>query len=178
VNPNFVFGYPPNWIGTLDQSEWTWQADFWVEPSVRAAVETKLGEMYDAINAGAGDMGDLVYSVADAADGTFDVMHDPRLVAAMAGIGAYDQPQWMTEPVALHFSDRDFYSIPDWNRTFCDRIAAAGGACMAYEYPGATHALRVADQDWFSPAGTEDGLPVMQRRDKALFSTGSHDGID
>jgi pimeloyl-ACP methyl ester carboxylesterase len=25
VNPNFVFGYPPNWIGTLDQSQWDWQ---------------------------------------------------------------------------------------------------------------------------------------------------------
>lgn len=174
VNPNFVFGYPPNWIGTLDQSEWTWQADFWTDASVQAAVETKLEEMYGAINANVADMGDLAWSVAPDNAGSFSVTHDERLVTAMQAIGAYDAAEYVTEPVALHFSDRDFYSIPEWNIAFCARVDAAGGSCRAYEYPGTSHTLGVADQGWFSPEGTQDGFGVMLERDAALIASGAH----
>ncbi|MEX0969966.1 MAG: hypothetical protein WD046_05905 [Paracoccaceae bacterium] len=170
VNPDFVFGYPPSWIGTMNPDDWSWQADYWARSaSVRAAVETQLSQMYGAINGGVADMSSLTWSISADKDGGFTVNHDPALIGPMAAIGAHDAAQYMREPLHLHFSDRDFYSFPEWNTAFCARVNAAGGACTAYEYPGTTHKLGVADAEWYSPEGTEDGFAVMIERDLALF---------
>jgi len=170
VNPNFVFGYPPNWIGTLDQTAWDWQKDYWSAPSVRAAVEKKLDEMYAALNAQVKDAGKWSWAITDREDGGFDVVHDERLVPLMPAIGAFDLASYMTEPLNLHYSDRDFYSFPDWNIALCENANAAGGACQAFVYPGNTHELTKAAEDWFSPADTIDGWPLMIRRDQALIA--------
>lgn len=170
VNPNFVFGYPPNWIGTLDRSKWDWQKDQWSAPSVRAAVEKKLDEMYATLNAQVKDAEKWSWAITEHADGGFTVVHDERLVPLMQAIGAFDVPQYMTEPLNLHFSDRDFYSTPDVNITLCENANAAGGTCQAFEYLGNTHELTKAAEGWFSPEGTTDGWPLMLRRDQALIS--------
>jgi pimeloyl-ACP methyl ester carboxylesterase len=170
VNPNFVFGYPPNWIGTLDQANWDWQKDQWSAPSVRAAVEIKLDEMYATLNAQVKDAGQWSWAITERADGGFTVVHDARLVPLMRAIGAFDLPQYMKEPLNLHFSDRDFYSAPDVNIALCENANAAGGTCQAFEYPGNTHELTKAAEAWFSPEGTTDGWPLMLRRDQALIS--------
>ena len=170
VNPNFVFGYPPNWIGTLDQTQWDWQKDYWVNPSVRAAVEAKLTEMYDTLNAQVGDAPGWVWSITDDADGGFTVVHDEKLLPLMRAIGAFDLAQYMSEPLNLHYSDRDFYSFPVWNIALCESSNAAGGACQAFEYPGNTHELTKAAEPWFSPEGTVDGWPLMLLRDQALIA--------
>lgn len=115
VNPDFVFGYPPNWIGTLDQSQWDWQKDQWSAVSVRAAVESKLNEMYATLNAQVKDAGQWSWAITEREVGGFTVVHDERLVPLMQAIGAFDLPQYLTEPLNLHFSDRDFYSAPDVN---------------------------------------------------------------
>lgn len=170
VNPNFVFGYPPNWIGTLDQTQWDWQKDQWSAPSVRAAVEKKLEEMYATLNAQVKDAGSWAWSITEDADGGFTVVHDERLVPLMRAIGAFDLPQYLTEPMNLHYSDRDFYSMPEINIALCENANAAGGACQAFVYPGNTHELSKAAEEWFSPADTQDGWPLMLRRDQALIA--------
>lgn len=168
-NPNFVFGYPPNWVGTLDQTQWDWQKDQWSAPSVRAAVEKKLDEMYSTLNAHVKDAGQWSWAIMDREDGGFTVVHDERLVPLMTAIGAFDAPQYVSEPLNLHFSDRDFYSVPEVNVEFCARVNGAGGKCHAFEYFGNTHELSVAGEDWFSPEGTVAGFPVMTARDQALI---------
>jgi dienelactone hydrolase len=170
VNPNFVFGYPPNWIGTLDQTKWDWQKDYWSTPTVRAAVEKKLDEMYGTLNAQVKEAAGWAWSITDRADGGFEVAHDPAVAEAMRAIGAFDAAQYMTEPLNLHFSDRDFYSLPDWNIALCENANAARGSCQAFDYPGNTHELTKAAEDWFSPAETQDGWPLMIRRDLALIA--------
>jgi len=170
VNPNFVFGFPPDWIGTLDQSKWDWQKDQWSAPTVRAAVEKKLAEMYDTLNAQVKDAKPWSWSITDKADGGFIVVHDERLVPLMRAIGGFDAPQYFMEPMNLHFSDRDFYSFASRNNDFCKRVNDAGGKCHAFEYPGNTHELNVSDQTWFSPEGSAPGFPFMVRRDQALIA--------
>lgn len=170
VNPNFVFGYPPNWIGTLDQSQWDWQKDQWSAPSVRATVEAKLDEMYATLNTQVKDAGQWSWAITESEDGGFTVVHDERLVPLMRAIGAFDQPQYVTELLNLHYSDRDFYSMPDWNIALCESANAKGGKCQAFEYEGNTHELTKAAEAWFSPDGTTDGWPLMLRRDLALIA--------
>lgn len=170
VNPNFVFGYPPNWIGTLDQTAWDWQKDQWSAPSVRAAVEKKLDEMYATLNAQVKDAAGWAWSIGEEADGGFTVVHDERLVPLMKAVGAFDLAGYLTEPLNLHYSDRDFYSAPAWNIAFCENANAAGGTCQAFEYMGNTHELTKAVEGWFSPADTVDGWPLMLKRDQALIA--------
>lgn len=170
VNPNFVFGYPPNWIGSLDQSQWDWQKDQWSARSVRAAVEAKLDEMYATLNAQVKDAGQWSWAITESEDGGFTVVHDERLAPLMRAIGAFDLPQYMTEPLNLHYSDRDFYSMPEWNIALCESANAKGGTCQAFEYEGNTHELTKAAEAWFSPEDTPDGWPLMLRRDLALIA--------
>ena len=172
VNPGFVFGYPPNWIGTTDQSLWDWQKDYWTAPSTRAAVEAKLTEMYDTLNAKVADSPGYAYSIEDLADGGFEVVHDPKLAEQMRAIGVFDLADRVSVPISVHSSDRDFYSFASWNSDFCDRVNAAGGTCRDFVYPANTHELQAAAEEWFSPPGTVPGFPLMVARDQALFDGG------
>lgn len=163
VNPSFVFGYPPNWIGTLDQRKWDWRKDYWKNSSVKAAVQEGLDEMYATLNANVSDIKGFTYSIANRADSGFDIVQDPRLVPQMMAICGFNSADKFSEPLNLHSSDRDFYSFVS-----CNRVNDAGGNCNAFVYPGNTHELEVAEEKWFSPPGTVAGFPTMVRRDLAL----------
>ena len=169
VNPNFVFGFPPDWIVTLDESQWTWQKDVWSLGSVADAWAVKLDEMYDTANARVEDIDNAHYAITFDENGTARISHDERLANAVERVGAFHLPQYLSEPLALHFSDRDFYSLPDWNLDLCKRVNSAGGDCRTWEYPGTNHSLRVSEHEWFSPAGTTDGFHTALTRDLRLF---------
>lgn len=168
VNENYVFAYPPDWIGTVDRSKWTWQEEAWSFSSVPDAWARKLDEMYAAVNEYVGDIHGATYAIVENG-GAASIRHDAAVEDAMARIGAFNTPEYLTEPLLLHFSDRDFYSIPAWNYDLCRRVNEAGGNCVAHEYAGTNHTLKVSEHRWFSPDGTQDGFSEALRRDRLRF---------
>jgi dienelactone hydrolase len=172
INPNFVFGWPPDWIGTVDtrSPEWTWQAETWSTQTVAQVLQDRTAEMYRAINTGVGDIDDAAFELATAADGRVSVRHDPRIVSAMRAIDAFNREELLREPLHLHHSDQDYYSIPRWNIGLAKRINSAGGHARDYLYPRNTHSLLASPHRWFSPRETVAGLPYMIRRDLMLFA--------
>ena len=172
VNPDFVFGYPSDWIETPDPSEWTWQKEKWNRPSVRDALEAKAREMYETINARVDDLGDLSWSIETYPTGASHIVHDPRVIASLLAIGGYDAPKYLSEPLNLHHSDHDFYSLPEWNASLCRRVNEAGGQCVDYTYPGNTHSFKLSDHDWFSPEGSVAGYDAIVAHDLARFGGG------
>lgn len=170
VNFNFVFGYPPDWIATAKPDEWTWQKDNWSNTTVADALEVKLEQMYAAINNHVADISGASYLIK-AQDGAKTVIsHDPRVESAMQQIGGFGQHQYLTEPLTLHYSDRDFYSFPEWNSELCNRINKHGGRCKDFIYHGNTHSLGVSEHEWFSPATSQAGFLIAIQRDIVLFS--------
>lgn len=169
INERFVFGYPADWIGTINRDEWTWQNDTWSEESVVEAIREKLDQMYTAINTFVEDIDDAEYQLAVGDSGAFAILHDERISAAMQRIGGFDAEQYLSERLALQHSDRDFYSFPEWNADLCSRINAAGGQCYNFEYPENTHSLRVSEHRWFSSARATAGFSYAIQRDIALF---------
>lgn len=169
INPNFVFGWPSDTIGTPDPAGWTWQTKAWSQPSVRASVERKIGEMYEVLNTRVEALSGLTWRIAPRPNGGFDVIHDPRITGSMGAVGGDARPELLTAPMILHASDHDFYSTPAWNLGLCSRVVAAGGKCRAFIYPGATHGLAKSPHAWFSPPGTEAGFSAMLDRDLAFF---------
>lgn len=169
VNPYFVFGYPADWIGTVDKAEWTWQHDTWSLPTVLDAQTVKLDQMYETINKYVDGIDDARYVIAVGDAETFKVGHDSRIVEAMNRIGAFSRPQFLTEPLALQHSDRDFYSFPAWNADLCERIKQHGGRCYDFGYAGNTHSLRVSEHRWFSGENSVPGFYYAVQRDIALF---------
>jgi dienelactone hydrolase len=174
VNADFVFGYPPDWIATVDvhSPEWAWQADNWSVPTVAMALEQKYSEMYAVINAGVADIGDARFSLERDAAGKTVVLHDPRIVEVMSHIGGYDKPQFLTEPIQFHYSDQDYYSPPEWNEDLAARIISEGGSAAAFVYPKNNHSLRISQYPWFSHGEVREGFSMMLRRDIAMFLNG------
>ena len=177
VNPNFVFAWPPDWIGTLDTNspEWTWQADNWKLKSVADSLQIKFSQMYDAVNENVADINDADFEIVIKNDGKAEVRHDSRIVEAMYKIGAYNSEQYLREPLLFHHSDQDYYSIPEWNAELSTRINAAGGNGIDYSYRGNTHSLTVSKHEWFSRKGTIEGLDIMIKRDLDLVNISSTD---
>ena len=170
VNPNFVFGYPPDWIGTIDVDEWTWQEENWSNATVADALVAKLEQMYSAVNTYVIDMPTAAFEL-EAIPGTkTTVAHDASIIEGMSQIGAFNQEQYLSETLALHHSDRDFYSLPEWNADLCERANQAGGLCFDFTYPGNTHSLQISEHEWFSPPGSFSGFLLAIQRDIALFS--------
>lgn len=169
VNERLVFGYPADWIGTVNVDEWTWQNDTWSIANVPDAIIVKLEQMYDAINTYVDEIDDAEYKMARSDGPAFAILHDSRVTAAMDRIDAFDKEQFLTESLALHHSDRDFYSFPEWNADLCGRINQAGGSCFDFEYPENTHALRVSEHRWFSSETAVPGFSYVIQRDIALF---------
>ena len=180
VNPNFVFGYPSDWIGTVDtrSPEWTWQAETWGTPTVADALRRKFTEMYDAVNRQVEDIPDARFEITEDENGKAIVNHDPRISEAMRHIGAFDYDQYLSETVYFHHSDRDYYSIPRWNSDLATRINRAGGKAADFIYPVTNHSLRVSEYDWFSEGKVIDGLEQMIERDQALFLAQSTPAVE
>ncbi len=173
VNPRFVFGYPADRIETVDPGQWTWQRDVWSAATTVIPLRRKLDEIYGAINSHVRDIDDASYTLTLLPDGRVGIEHDPRVAAAMQRIGGYDAVRFLTEPLVLQHSDRDFYSFPEWNADLCRRVNAAGGACQDFEYAGNDHSLRKSTHEWFSPPGVRSGFELALRRDIALFLDGT-----
>ena len=169
VNERFVFGYPSDWIETVNQDEWTWQQETWSEASVVNTIREKLDQMYTAVNTFVDDIDNADYQLAVGDSGAFAILHDARIQDAMNSIGGFHAEQFLTEPLALQHSDRDFYSLPEWNADLCARVNAAGGDCYDFEYFENTHSLRVSDNRWFSSAEASPGFSYAIQRDIALF---------
>jgi len=172
INPNFVFAWPPDWIGTVDTQSpgWTWQADYWKLETVAEALKMKFSQMYDAVNNHVEDVDNARFEVVIPDSGKVEVIHDPRIVSAMFGIGAYNSEQYLTEPILLHHSDQDYYSIPQWNADLSARINAGGGHSRDFNYTGNTHSLLVSQHDWFKKKGTVEGFAAMIERDLGLLN--------
>jgi hypothetical protein len=173
-NPNFVFAWPPDWIGTLDihSPEWTWQADNWKLRSVAESLQIKFSAMYDAVNQNVADINDAHFEIEADESGKAIVRHDPRIVDAMYKISAYNYEQYLTEPILFHHSDQDYYSIPAWNSDLSRRINANGGSSLDFTYTGNTHSLLISKHEWFSPKGTEEGFKAMLLHDLSLAENG------
>lgn len=169
TNPNFVFGYPADLIETPHVDEWTWQRDTFSIPTVADALEKKLGEMYGAINQYVEDIDDAEYKLLRSPGSKVEIVHDDRVRTAMSKIDAFYMEEYLTEPLVLQHSDRDFYSFSEWNADLCVRVNRAGGTCHDFEYVGNTHSLRVSENRWFSSADSVPGFDTAIRRDIALF---------
>jgi dienelactone hydrolase len=171
INPNFVFAWPPDWIGTVDTGspEWTWQADTWKVESVAESLQLKFSEMYDAINLNVKDVTDAAFDIQILDNGRAEARHDPRVTDAMYKISAYNFESYLTEPLLLHHSDQDYYSIPAWNADLSARINAGGGHSLDFNYPGNTHSLLVSQHEWFSKKGTREGFEKMLSRDLSML---------
>jgi hypothetical protein len=174
INPNFIFAWPPDWIVTLDpeSEQWSWQADTWSTPTVAEALIDKYSEMYDVLNRQVLDLGGASFSVNIEPSGKASVQHSPDLVKAMLGVGGYHATAYLTESLALHYADQDYYSLPQWNIDLARRINAGGGRAYSFSYPQNNHSLKASRYEWFSPAGTRDGLPLAVERDRVLFTGG------
>lgn len=170
VNPNFVFAWPPDWIGTLDTNspEWTWQADNWKLNTVAESLQKKFSEMYDAVNKNVENIDDASFEIIIRENGKAEVKHDPRIIEAMYNISAYNFEQYLTEPILFHHSDQDYYSIPEWNAGLSAKINDSGGQSSDFTYPGNTHSLLVSQHEWFSKPGTKEGFQSMLIHDLNL----------
>ncbi len=89
------------------------------------------------------------------------------LLGAMRAIDAVAFPQFITVPLDLHFSDRDYFSTPQWNSAVVRSIRSMGGRANAYVYPGNGHDLRLVD-GW-SPRGSSAGRETAIARTLERF---------
>ncbi|MBO6695682.1 MAG: alpha/beta hydrolase [Henriciella sp.] len=170
ANANFIFGFPPDWIGSPHPEDWTWQSETFSRPRIEGALRAKAIDMYETLNEQVGEFENLSWEVDTTDAGQAFVSHDPRLIEIMSRIGGADAAEFLTEPLHLHFSDRDYYSLPIWNFDLCERANAAGGACQTFEYFGNTHSLGVSEHDWFSPPGSQAGHAAFINHDLCRFN--------
>ena len=178
VNPNFVFGFPPDWIGTIDPAEWGWQADYFGK-SVEERLVTKFGEMYRTLNNQFADVDGISFEVVREDDGRVLIEHDPLVEDYSFIVSGFNYPQYLVdEDVIMHFSDQDFYSFPEWNYALEEKINAAGGNAKAYLYPENSHSITKSSYEWFDPDNSAiAGRRYAIERDIALFSGRDPDRI-
>lgn len=172
INPNFVFGFPPDWIGSPDNknNQWTWQQKTWPLASVEDSLIVKFDQMYQTINKYVDDTNDASYQVEQSANGKVTIKHDKKLQKSISALDAYSLPQYLLEPIALHHSDQDYYSPSKWNEDLAKTILTSGGQVFDYEYKHTTHSLTPSKHLWFSPKGTESGVASMMERTISLFN--------
>lgn len=163
VNPNFIFGYPPDWIEDPNTENWTWQKESWGEPGVISAINKVTQKMYADISENVPGYADLQYEISRQPDVEMRVTHDPRIAKAFPNIGGYNFGQYLQEPLTLHVPEKDYYSQIFWNENLCERINTSGGACEVIVYSHNNHSMRASPHLWFSPEGTLDGYPIMMQ---------------
>ena len=178
VNPNFIFGWPPDWIGTVNPEEWSWQADYF-NNSVHDILKKKYSEMYTAFNEYVEDIDGLEFSMSVSESGKVEMEHDPKILAATNTMSTYLYPDYLKdEKIILHHSDQDYYSIPEWNRTLSRKVNEAGGNCIDFIYPENTHSLQVSAHEWYDSDGSASaGRSYALKRDITLFQGGKPEDI-
>jgi dienelactone hydrolase len=125
--------------------------------------------MYDTLNRYVKDMTDLNFEIVPGKSGQGQIQHASAVANIMPTLGGYNYAQYIDLPLALHISDRDYYSFPEWNHDLASRVTKHGGKARVYIYPGNTHSLKVSEHTWFSPAGSTAGNPIAIDRDAHLF---------
>lgn len=168
VNPNFLFAYPPDWIATVDTSEWSWQNKTWSVPSVQQAYKYKYEEMYKVLSHN--NLTTSKYNISRNSVGKVFVEHPENIELAYAKMDAINYPQLLTEALILHYSDRDYYSPPYWNETLKQRLINTNANVAAFEYQGNTHSLTISKHKWFSENFDKLGIDKMIARDLKWFS--------
>ena len=169
-NADFVFAYPSDLIVDPSPADWTWQTDSWHLPTVEASLNKTYSDMYARYRTGIADLADINFRLERDDQGSLEVVHAAGLARQLERIGGYHAAHYLSEPINLHHSDRDFYSPPAWNANLATRVNVAGGRVRDFIYPGTTHSLSVSSEAWFSPAGTVEAWETMLARDIALFS--------
>ena len=172
INHNFIYPYPADWIGTPDNSKnaWTWQKKSWSTVSVKAALNKKLTQMYQTFNEHVSTINGASYYIESKKQQGINIVHDPKILKYLSAMDAFNYPQYLTEKIALHHSDRDYYSPSIWNEKLAKSINSIGGSAADYEYFGNTHSMAISSQEWFSPKGSNSGFKEMMKRNIALFS--------
>lgn len=171
-NPNFKFAYPADWIEFPDDSkmQWTWQQDTWPIATVKQSLSQKYKIMYDTLNAQVDDINNAKFVINETKNGLVIINHDVEIEKLYGQIGGFEQINYLTEPLYLHHSDRDYYSPSHWNNRLSANINANGGNAKRFEYVGNTHSLKVSKYPWFSPKGTISGVEKMINRNIQLFT--------
>lgn len=167
VNPDFQFAFPPDWIGTPEQTDWTWQHDVWSGTTVEQAFIKKYDEMYDSLKKN--DLTRGIYQLKKDERGRTQIEHPDHIQMAYAATSPIYYPQYLKEPLVLHHSDRDYYSPSEWNEKLVAFIAESGGTAVNVAYPGNTHSLTISQHKWFSENHTQAGLDKMITHDINWF---------
>ncbi len=171
VNPNFIFAWAPDWIGSVNSEDWSWQADYFGN-SVETMLNKKYGQMYDTYNTYVDDIDGVTYTLSVAADGNVVVENDPRIVALTAAMSAINYPEYLVdETIILQHSNQDYYALPSWNADLAKSINAHGGDCKDHTYEENNHSLKLSSYEWFDVNGDAvAGRITAITRDVALFS--------
>jgi dienelactone hydrolase len=167
VNPDFQFGFPADWIGAPNPSEWTWQNDTWSTPTVKQAFINKYDEMYNSLKKN--HLTEEFYQLETNKNGSTIIQHPSHIKAAYAATSAMYYPQYLQEPLVLHHSDRDYYSPSKWNQDLVEAVIKSGGSAVNFEYLGNTHSLTISQHKWFSEDYDQAGLKKMITHDINWF---------
>ena len=167
TNADFQFPFPPDWIGTIDSQKWTWQKDVWKFETVEQVFRQKYGEMYQVLQDN--QLTDKQYNIVKKQDKKTKVIHSAEIINAYFASSAINYPQFITEPIALHYSDRDYYSPSYWNELLALRLKEKGTEVRLNEYKGNTHSLTLSKHKWFSEQYTLLGIDEMIKRDSLWF---------
>lgn len=169
VNPDFQFHFPPDWIGTVNTQEWTWQKDVWKFATVKQVFKQKYDEMYQVLHES--HLTDEHYEIVKSNNNRTDIIHSEEIIDGYDKNSAINYPHFITEPIALHYSDRDYYSPLYWNEELAKRIIKHGGKAQLNEYPGNTHSLTLSKHSWFSEQYSLAGIDEMIKRDMVWFNS-------
>jgi dienelactone hydrolase len=167
VNPDFQFGFPADWIGTPNSSDWTWQNKTWSTSTVKQAFQKKYDEMYNTLQKN--HLTEDLYTLETNDMGRTVIQHPNHIQAAYAATSPIYYPQYLQEPLVLHHSDRDYYSPSKWNQELVQTILKSGGSAVNFEYPGNTHSLTISQHKWFSENYNQTGLNRMLTHDINWF---------
>jgi dienelactone hydrolase len=168
INPNFQFPYPPAWIDTVDPNAWSWQKEVWSVSTVELAFVNKYNQMYEVLNKN--KLTTSNYRLTTDTAGKASVEHPTDIKSAYSKMDAINYPLFLSEPLALHYSDRDYYSPPFWNKQLADSLTAMHSKVALLEYKGNTHSLTISEHKWFSEDYNEHGIDKVITHDLKWFS--------
>jgi hypothetical protein len=168
INPNFQFPYPPDWINTVTPDTWSWQKDVWSISTVELAFINKYNQMYEILHAN--KLTTSNYTLVTDTSGKVSIEHPTDIKDAYSKMDAINYAQFLSEPLALHYSDRDYYSPPFWNKQLAYSLTAMNSKVALFEYKGNTHSLTISPHKWFSQNHTQQGIDEVITHDLKWFS--------
>lgn len=76
--------------------------DSWSTPSVKAAVDQKLTQMYQTFNQHVATIKNARYYIESKEQQGVNIVHDPKILTYLLAMDALNHPQYITEKLALH----------------------------------------------------------------------------